>query len=684
MDFNKKRVNYSNKFIIRVHNLLFSAFGKDFCLRNFYKLTNSDFFQRTELRSVEICVERCIDNIEYCRAILFVKENNKDRGSCQLYRVNSLSPNVDIIRNDPFEATSVLIEVLDKCISNETESFLNKIDPELAQKFIDWSKNLNADKPEENTSSFSNIDNWGSELPLEMRSRWHYDPYFEKISKQKYIIQIAKEINLIRNPKKLINVTEKAERIIQPPLNLNAKLGEVERGQLTARSQYIVPPFPEIPTRNVEQRQYLSPNPIQPQISFRGVPLQCRGVNCYAPSAMAMMQFDSRPCATYLGHPCSPAPMVLSNPCGPIINCPSLYQGQAQPQQNLPSVNSYVKPAEQFRPSVSVFRPEISTSSPAWSEWTLSTPCSVTCGRGFIEMRRHCVQPGRCAGESLKKEICERNICEDWSLWSPWSQCSKSCGGGEQKRSRKCYKDGGCDGPSMDVHITAYSRGTQQSMWLIKIDYSIMVQPCNTETCPEWSEWGEWGICSVTCGIGVQKRHRECKGTLQCPGMSTEIEPCEQKPCPVWLTWQSWSECSVTCGGGEKFRTRDCDGDKCEGESKQSIRCNTQLCPEWTSWTQWSECTETCGDGGTKLRTRYFTIIIIRLFSESATTITSKATSVVVQVKIKLYVVYQFAQNGVNGNRGPNAVLPVATDKKLGMIITKAQMSTKRCILQRG
>lgn len=49
----------------------------------------------------------------------------------------------------------------------------------------------------------------------------------------------VEEINLIRNPKKLINVTEKAERIIQPPLNLNAKLGEVERGQLTARSQVI-------------------------------------------------------------------------------------------------------------------------------------------------------------------------------------------------------------------------------------------------------------------------------------------------------------------------------------------------------------------------------------------------------------------------------------------------------------
>lgn len=61
-----------------------------------------------------------------------------------------------------------------------------------------------------------------------------------------------------------------------------------------------------------------------------------------------------------------------------------------------------MKPAEQFRPSVSVFRPEISTSSPAWSEWTLSTPCSVTCGRGFIEMRRHCVQPGRCAGKIFK------------------------------------------------------------------------------------------------------------------------------------------------------------------------------------------------------------------------------------------------------------------------------------------
>ena len=45
----------------------------------------------------------------------------------------------------------------------------------------------------------------------------------------------------------------------------------------------------------------------------------------------------------------------------------------------------------------------------------------------------------------------------------------------------------------------------------------------------EWSEWSEWSACSVTCGLGLQKRsrhngeqhvdhHRQCE-LPPCPGM---------------------------------------------------------------------------------------------------------------------------------------------------------------------
>ncbi|CAJ1060969.1 hemicentin-1 [Xyrichtys novacula] len=131
-----------------------------------------------------------------------------------------------------------------------------------------------------------------------------------------------------------------------------------------------------------------------------------------------------------------------------------------------------------------------------------------------------------------------------------------------------------------------------------------------------FSEWAEWGPCSVSCGVGSQKRLRQCtnprpaNGGRHCAGSNTETRSCQGKPCPVdgnWSEWSLWEECSRTCGQGNRTRVRTCSnppvqhgGRPCEGKAVEVIMCSVRPCPvagNWGSWLPWSSCSETCGKG---------------------------------------------------------------------------------------
>lgn len=228
-----------------------------------------------------------------------------------------------------------------------------------------------------------------------------------------------------------------------------------------------------------------------------------------------------------------------------------------------------------------------------WSEWTLWSNCSSSCGNGLQSRKRECTGSscgGSCDGQSTETRACSSGCCPvngTWSDWSDWSLCPVTCGGGVQSRQRDCIGSecgGYCEGMKSET------------------------QACNIECCPvngTWSDWSGWSLCPVTCGGGAQSRQRDCIGSEcggHCEGMDSEIQTCNTECCPVngsWSGWSNWTDCSVTCGEGTQNRTRDCLGFSCggfcEGTHIDERQCNMGCCPQdgiWTKWSEWSDCTQ--------------------------------------------------------------------------------------------
>ena len=255
-----------------------------------------------------------------------------------------------------------------------------------------------------------------------------------------------------------------------------------------------------------------------------------------------------------------------------------------------------------------------------WSYWGAWSMCSATCENGLQKRSRTCTNPSPlyggmlCSGPAKETRKCNSGInCPvhgKWSMWSEWSMCSTTCGLGHIQRTRECSSPkplfGGlpCEGPKHEIKDC------------------ISSIPCPIHG--HWSTWSVFGKCSVTCGFGIKGRERFCNnpkpmfGGMTCDGFGKELTKCDSGvSCPVdggWSAWLITGSCSVTCGVGYQRRERICDspapqygGLDCYGPSFENIGCDTGIpCPVdggFTIWSIWSNCFGPCGTGS-QTRTR--------------------------------------------------------------------------------
>lgn len=242
---------------------------------------------------------------------------------------------------------------------------------------------------------------------------------------------------------------------------------------------------------------------------------------------------------------------------------------------------------------------------------------AISAGRCVDDPSYNCAQISTifniCSDIHHAKRVCREfcGLCDvidgNWSPWESWSRCDVTCGKGIISRQRRC------DNPAPKNHglpCIGPLRDTAQ---------------CVLKDCPihgGWTEWNSWGSCSTSCGIGLQRRDRNCTNPspgpdgIQCPGDSRDDRACFLKACAdgQWSHWSSWTICSATCLGGISIRRRLCNspmpslfGHDCVGNDEEHKLCNTVPCPDklstgyWSSWSSWRTCSATCGFG---IRTR--------------------------------------------------------------------------------
>ncbi|XP_065673062.1 A disintegrin and metalloproteinase with thrombospondin motifs adt-1-like [Hydra vulgaris] len=325
-----------------------------------------------------------------------------------------------------------------------------------------------------------------------------------------------------------------------------------------------------------------------------------------------------------------------------------------------------------------------------WGSWS---NCTVTCGVGIMNRARMCLGTfDLCGGnttdiaECFNNQSCTANTISYWSDWSIWSNCSVSCGGGTKSRTRICldpFKS--CVGNTTDItdcysnltcadlpdiltskmalfagDTTIYSCHDKKptlsdhlerafefeqdltsatawgSQWLVNLNkiqhfsanfyHNILDLPIfiNANSMLSWSDWGNWSNCTVTCGIGFMNRTRMCLGLIDvCVGNTTDItncssnQTCTANPRSYWSDWSSWLNCSVSCGGGTKNRTRTClDPVKsCVGNTIAISKSS------WSDWGSWSNFSVSFGVGIMN-RTRICFGTVDLCFKKKTTTIT--------------------------------------------------------------
>uniref|UniRef100_A0A7E4VF62 Apple domain-containing protein n=1 Tax=Panagrellus redivivus TaxID=6233 RepID=A0A7E4VF62_PANRE len=538
--------------------LIQSTLSKTICSRRQHTLDNSNFYQRVQVSSNVACIERCIDNIDVCQAVIFVEQHSPTpvKRFCQLYSMNSESRNVKVRPEAQYEPRTTLYEIVENCpagVAADEGPMLDKIDEKLREIVLNFGGSSRGASDDE--TRIAVFDDVHTPEFTPSRSR-------ERVSGKSYA---------------------------STPPQYPFSSGNNDRDRSEERFE-VKEPSPFRPVHD--------PIPIQPvSILHNGQPFDQTGVAqfpCFSPncrSSQLPLSYPT-PCpASHRGDPCAPKPRISYNVETPTEPPRPFWSEWSSAGSCTVSCGHGSRHRRRFCSTGhnSDCEGEDSKAEPCelpacdvWSEWGPWSACPATCGGANQRRTRYCNNGIHCVGEAEEHRGCAEVECPHWGSWAGWRECSASCGFGVSKRVRECLPVGtiGCIGPGEDV------------------------QSCESRPCPEWSPWEPWTECTRSCGGGERQRRREClHGPNDCVGPAEEHVPCNQQTCPTWSEWSFWTQCSATCGDdGTKIRTRQCQyegfpSNLCPGTAQDQTVCNLDQCPYWGSWSSWSPCSASCGHG---------------------------------------------------------------------------------------